>query len=398
MAAAARAALKLHRLAQARQRPHGDAAGARVGAQQIANQKVPAVEVLQVLVDDQPDEQVAARALLLLGRELVERLRQHLVGGAVADLVDDILLDLGEGPRLADGRAALGSHAHQLHVAADRDRHAAFVIDLAVQIHLGRLLVEIAAGQPAEDRQRGISFVPGSQPRFAVQVERINEGQPAVGLAGLDLGFQMPVAGAVGFLDLLLREVNRLQLGAGQGIQAKGQARVLLHLMVPDDQALTRTPGQQRNPGMHTQNLQHLLGAGKESRGHEDQPERHLRRGQLGAQTLRPLLEARLVEVARPVRRRGILVAHKANLPGKPPIANPKTELMATVGQSARRAIRFHCVISSVAMASTGSSAAAVSARASPSPAWRGQMWKPPCSWMVISQVPQMPLPSRKPR
>jgi hypothetical protein len=40
------------------------------------------------------------------------------------------------------------------------------------------------------------------------------------------------------------------------------------------------------------------------------------------AQTLRPLLEARLVEVARPVRRSGILIAHKANLPGKRLIAN----------------------------------------------------------------------------
>jgi hypothetical protein len=48
--------LKLHCLAQARQRPYGDAARARVGAQQIANQKVSAMEVLQVLVDDQPDE------------------------------------------------------------------------------------------------------------------------------------------------------------------------------------------------------------------------------------------------------------------------------------------------------------------------------------------------------
>jgi len=164
------------------------------------------VEVLQILVDHQPNEQVAARPLLLLGRELVERFRQHLVGRAVADLVDDVLLDLGEGPRLAYRRAALGSHPNQVHGAADRNRHAAFVIDLAVQIHLGRLFAEIAAGQPAEDRQRGISFVPGFQPRFAVQVERINESQPAVGLTGFDAGLQMPVAGAVGFLDLLLRK------------------------------------------------------------------------------------------------------------------------------------------------------------------------------------------------
>src|ERR1019366_153205 len=117
-----------------------------------------------------------------------------------------------------------------------------------------------------------------------------------------------------------------LQLGAGQSIEGHAQARVLLNLMLPDDQALARTPGQQGNPGMHPQNLEHLPGARKESRGHEDEPERYVRRCQLGAQTLRPLLEARLVEVARPVRCRGILIAHKANLAGKAPNANPKTE------------------------------------------------------------------------
>src|ERR1035437_8979376 len=64
-----RPALELDRLAQARQRPHGNAPGARVGAQQVADQEVATVEVLQVLVDHQPNEQVAARSLLLLGRE-----------------------------------------------------------------------------------------------------------------------------------------------------------------------------------------------------------------------------------------------------------------------------------------------------------------------------------------
>src|ERR1019366_2690565 len=80
------------------------------------------------------------------------------------------------------------------------------------------------------------------------------------------------------------------------------------------------------DPGVHAEYLQHLLGAGKEPRGHEDQPQRYARRRQLSPQTLRPLLEARLVEVARPMRRRRILVAHRANLTGKAANANPKTE------------------------------------------------------------------------
>ena len=73
---------------------------------------------------------------------------------------------------------------------------------------------------------------------------------------------------------------------------------------------------------MDPENLQHLLRAGKEPRGHEDEPKGNLRRGQLASQALRPPLEARLLEVARPVRRCRILVAHKANLPGKPLIVN----------------------------------------------------------------------------
>jgi hypothetical protein len=78
---------------------------------------------------------------------------------------------------------------------------------------------------------------------------------------------------------------------------------------------------------MHPQNFQHLLCAGEEPRGHEDEPEGNLRRGQLRAQILRPLLKACLVEVTRPVRCSGILIAHKANLLGKLGNANPKTEI-----------------------------------------------------------------------
>src|ERR1035441_3953751 len=114
-----RPALELDRLAQARQRPHGNAPGARVGAQQVADQEVATVEVLQVLVDNQADEQVTACSLLLFGRKLIERLRQHLIGGTVANLISEVLFNLSEGPRVTYRGAALGSHPHQLHLAAD---------------------------------------------------------------------------------------------------------------------------------------------------------------------------------------------------------------------------------------------------------------------------------------
>lgn len=110
------------------------------------------MEILQVLVDNQPNEQVAACRSLLLGRKGVKRLGENLVRRAVADLVDDVLLYFREGPGLANGRAALRSNPDQPHLAADGNGHAAFVKNLAVEIHLGCLFAGIAAGQPAKHR------------------------------------------------------------------------------------------------------------------------------------------------------------------------------------------------------------------------------------------------------
>ncbi len=47
--------LELDGLAQPRQGAHGDAAGARVGPQQITNQKIAAMEFVQILVGNQAD-------------------------------------------------------------------------------------------------------------------------------------------------------------------------------------------------------------------------------------------------------------------------------------------------------------------------------------------------------
>ncbi len=114
-------------LAQARQRADGDAAGARVGAKQVADQEVAAMKFVEVLVDHQADEQIPARLLLFFGRERVERFGQDLVSWTIADFMDDVLLNFGEGPGFADGRAALGRDAGKFDVAADRNCDAAFL-------------------------------------------------------------------------------------------------------------------------------------------------------------------------------------------------------------------------------------------------------------------------------
>ena len=92
------APLELHHLPRARQRADGQHAGIRVAADEIAHEKIAAVKILAVFIDDQADEQVAARLLLFGGRQFLKRLRQHGVGGAVGDLVDQIFFDARERP------------------------------------------------------------------------------------------------------------------------------------------------------------------------------------------------------------------------------------------------------------------------------------------------------------
>src|SRR5260370_15449105 len=87
---------------------------------------------------------------------------------------------------------------------------------LAIEINLGPLLRGVAGGQAARNRQRRVSFVPTSQPGFAIEMKRIGKSEPAVDLFGADPRFHVPIARTGGLLDLLLGEMNRLQRGARQ--------------------------------------------------------------------------------------------------------------------------------------------------------------------------------------
>src|SRR5690242_11136372 len=103
------------------------------------------------------------------------------------------MLDARERPCLANGCATLGNDAGQPDVAADGNSHAALLEYVAVQINLGGLIGENPAGQAAERRERRVSFVPGTEPAFRVEMKRINEHKPAIGAFRFDTGFQMPV-------------------------------------------------------------------------------------------------------------------------------------------------------------------------------------------------------------
>src|SRR5581483_11636524 len=77
--------LKLDRLALAWKRSNCNRARLRIGAEEIAHEKIAAVKFLQVFVDDQANEQIAARFFLFLGGQRVEGFSQNFIGRAVSD-------------------------------------------------------------------------------------------------------------------------------------------------------------------------------------------------------------------------------------------------------------------------------------------------------------------------
>src|ERR1019366_7041958 len=67
------APLELHHLSRARLRAHGQHAGIRIAADELAHEKIAPVKILAVFVDNQADEQVSARLLLFGGGKFLKR-------------------------------------------------------------------------------------------------------------------------------------------------------------------------------------------------------------------------------------------------------------------------------------------------------------------------------------
>ena len=80
--------LKLDGLAGAWQGTYGEDAGIRVAAEEIAHEEIAAMKILEVLVDDEADEEIATGFLLVSRRKFLKRLGQHGIGGTVGDLMN----------------------------------------------------------------------------------------------------------------------------------------------------------------------------------------------------------------------------------------------------------------------------------------------------------------------
>ncbi len=149
-------------------------------------------------------------------------------------------------------------------------------------------------------------------------MKRIQKCQPTVRLIRRHSGLDLPVARPVRLLDLFLRKMHPAQRRPRQPVQPQHQPRLFLQFAAADDQTLTRRPRQQRNPGMHAQNLQHRFRVGEKRWRHENQPQRHLRSGQLRPQIGSPLLQASFVKSAAPMRRHSPFGVHASNLRTRP--------------------------------------------------------------------------------
>src|SRR5204863_7483080 len=70
-------------------------------------------ELVAIFVHGQADEQIAVDALALVGLQLANRVHQHFVCCSTTDSADDVLGNLSDRPRLADGLAALRDYRLQ---------------------------------------------------------------------------------------------------------------------------------------------------------------------------------------------------------------------------------------------------------------------------------------------
>ena len=103
-----------------------------------------------------------------------------------------------------------------------------------------------------------------------MNAEQMNERQPSIGFRGLDPRLRGPGGGSGEPVNLRLSEMHRFEPGAWEVVERQGEPRVLLQFARIHNQALARTPHQQRDTGVHAEDFQDLPRVGEKTRRHED--------------------------------------------------------------------------------------------------------------------------------
>ena len=216
--------MKLNGLPGAGERSDGDRSGFGIGTQQIANEKIATLEFIEILVHHQADEKIPSSLFLNVRAQLFDGFIQDLIGRSVADLEDHIAVGLGDGPCVPDRCAPLRNHAGNLHASSDRNRDPPFRQHFFIEVNLGLTGGIVAAGHSAQNGKAFVSIVPLAQPGLCIHAEGIRKDQPGVQRVRSSVRFQMPIAGTIPLLDLVLGEADGRQTRVRERVKAEADS------------------------------------------------------------------------------------------------------------------------------------------------------------------------------
>jgi hypothetical protein len=223
--------VEAERLPDARALADRKRAALLVDADEAADEEVPPPVLGLVLVDHEAGEEPPRDERLLRGRQRRELLPEALERRLPRELEDDVLLRVRDDRVVAHRRATLRDDRADIRAADDGSDRAA-VVDLAVEDERLRARVLAADRDPADDRQTRILQVERFEKPGRREAERVDQERHDVSARE-----RRQLESSV-FVD---RDVERLDLGAGQGRCPDGDARPFLQLAIPAQDALRDT-------------------------------------------------------------------------------------------------------------------------------------------------------------
>jgi len=168
----------------------------------------------------------------------------------------------------------------------------------------------VSRGEPAQDGQFRIRFVPLPQPVFGIEVKRIREGEPSVDLIGRRAVLRVPIVRPGRLLDVRLVELRHVQTDSRKVIKAENETGRLFDLPFIGDEAGTGASSEHWNLPMNAEDFENGLGLGRQFGRDENQSKLNRRRRDALPQVGRPFREAGFVKATGPMRRRTELARH----------------------------------------------------------------------------------------